>query len=221
LGLAHAAIYDRVAGELYDLAPLMPAGEVDPDDPLEKRAAELRAKLAEKDWRSEALAFFREAVRMDPAEAKYWYNLGTTLKQYRPQETREAVAALQKAVELDGTYYPALRNLALSLRREGWLREAREVCLQLQKVAPPDDAAIPSMLADIAFDDGDLADAERHYLRELELDADSLHAHLGLAALYRRQGDLERSLEHTDKAIALEPEHERIIRQSIESDAGG
>jgi tetratricopeptide (TPR) repeat protein len=141
------------------------------------------------------------------------------LRQYRPRETREATAALQKAVELDGTYYPALRNLALALRREGWLREAREVCLQLQEVAPPDDPAVPSMLADIAFDDGHLADAERHYLQELALEAASLHAHLGLAALYRRQGDLDRSREHTEKAIALKPEHERVIRQSIESDA--
>jgi tetratricopeptide (TPR) repeat protein len=219
LGLAHAAVYDNVTGELRYLAPQNPSGPVDPDHPVTKRINELNAKLAEKDWRSEALAYLREAVRMEPQESKYWYNLGTTLKRYRRRGPQESIEALLKAVELDQTYYPALRNLALSLRREGRLREAREVCLRMEETALPGDPAVPSILGDIAFDDGDLQAAERYMLRVLELDPRSTHAHITLAYVYRERGEIERSLEYLEKTVDLDPENETYIRRSFEADS--
>jgi tetratricopeptide (TPR) repeat protein len=217
LGLAHAAIYDATVRELFDLSRNRPAGHLNPDDSVEKRMRELQAKLAETDWRSEALAYFREAARMEPTEGKYWYNLGTMSKKYRPREPQEFIDALLKAVELDPHYYPALRNLALSLRSEGRLSEAREMCHRMEKVAPGD-AAVPSILGDIAYDEGDYKAAERHMLKVLELDAESTHAHITLAYVYRAQGDLERSSEYLEKTVALDPAMEAYIRQSFAAD---
>ncbi len=217
LGLAHSEVYDAATRELYQLSNNQRAGQVNPNGPVEKRMRELRAKLAESDWRSKALAYFREAVRMEPTEAKYWYNLGTMSKKYRPREPQESIDALLKAVELDPTYYPALRNVALSLRREGRLREAKEMCHRMEKALPGDFAA-PSMLGDIAYDEGDYKGAEQYMLKVLELDATSTHAHITLAYVYRALGDPERSTEYLEKTVALDPARESIIRQSFAAD---
>lgn len=218
LGLAYSAIYDAAARELFESSLQSPSGAVDPNDPVVKRMDALRARLAARDWRADALAAMREAVRLEPAEAKYWYNLGTSLKQYRPLETAEATSALLKALELDGTYYPALRNLALALLRQGRRREARDICLRMEKVSGSDDPAVASILGDIALDEGDLDEAERRFAKLLEIESDSVHAHMSLAMLFRRRGDLERSRVHTERAVALDPAHERIIRREIEED---
>jgi tetratricopeptide (TPR) repeat protein len=206
-----------VAAELRELAPKAPGGPVaGSQDPIRQRIEVLRSKLEEKDWQAEALIALREAVRLEPSEAKYWYNLGTTLKQYRPSEVNEAADALLRAVELDGTHYPTLRNLALFLQRQGRHREARDICLRMEQVSGPDDPAAVSILGDIALADGDYQEAEQRYKKLLELGIYSLHAHVRLAIVYLRQGDLEKSHEHTEQAVAIEPENEEMIRRSIE-----
>jgi len=160
----------------------------------------------------------REAARLDPAEAMYWYNLGTTLKEFRSDLGDEAIDALLTAFELDHSHYPTLRNLALALERSGRGREAEDICTRIEEAGGVDDPAVLSILGRVALRDGDLTRAENRFKRLLDLEPESIHVHLHLATIYRRQGDLERSREHTDKAVALDPEKETFIREGIERD---
>lgn len=89
--------------------------------------------------------------------------------------------------------------LALSGRRE----EARAVLEELA-ADEPDYAPAWINLGNMAFEKGDLDEAERRYRKALELDPLSSVAHNNLAAVMKRRGDISAMVMHLKRARRVE-----------------
>lgn len=217
LGLAYAAIYDRIVENLKRIS-LRPGGMPSEPDPVWRRAQDLNAKLNSFDYRAEAIAAMREAVRLEPSEPKYWYNLGTTLQQYRRSDSAAVTEALLRAVELDASYYPALRNLVEALEAQRLFKDAWDLCLRIERTSGDKDVWLQLHLAGLAKELGDLAETERRLNLVLELGGEAWVVHLELAKVFMRRHDDERARRHLEEAIRLRPDNERGIRQEFEGE---
>lgn len=108
-----------------------------PDTESAEAAAALNRGLAalQHGALAEAAAHFEHSVDRDPLAARPHYYLGIlNIRLERPQA---AVDALARAVCLDGTYYPAIRTLALLYEQQGFIQKAIETW-QMALGASPD-----------------------------------------------------------------------------------
>jgi Flp pilus assembly protein TadD len=78
--------------------------------------------FAEKGQPDAAIAEWKEALKLDPGDAKAHNNLGIAL--IRKQRFAEAVTELQRAVEINPEYGEAHNNLGVALRQQGGIDEA-------------------------------------------------------------------------------------------------
>ncbi len=216
LGVTYSVIEDGIREELRQLSFQSRGGEVDPNDPVEQRLQELNRKLKGFDWFGEALKALREAVRLEPALPRYWYTLGTVLKDRR-EHLPEAVEALSEAVSLKPDYYEALRNLTIYQGRLGRHAEAHATGLRLAGVAGPEDMWLEVHLADLEAKLGDWASAERRYRRALAAGDDDVNAHMGLAIVCRHLSRQEESDLHLRRAIELRPDLKRLFEHAVEN----
>jgi tetratricopeptide (TPR) repeat protein len=175
-----------------------------------------RRKLA----RNEAL--LRAELADRPGDGYGWYHLGRTLAAAERHE--EALAALERAVELVADGDPHLPHLfetaASSLRSLGRSRQALDWLTEIEP-AFTDRPDTVFLIALLAMDTGDLARAERGFLRCLELGAqparptgaESSDAARGLApahnlgVLYEHTGRPAEARAAYLKALGLAPDH--------------
>jgi len=204
LGTAYANVDEAVRKELKELRP-PPAGQVPADDPQLRRQRELNDKLREFDYRAHALAAYREAVRIEPGNAEYWYNLGTLLHEQRG-DLAEAIDALARAAALSAPDYRVLRNLANAQQDARRFREALETTDKIAVTYGEQDAWLLELRGSLQVELGDLPSAERSYLLAVEADPDGAGPHVGLAILYKRQKLDVESATHLRTAQRLRPE---------------
>jgi Flp pilus assembly protein TadD len=79
---------------------------------------------------------FEHAVRSDPKYASAWNALGQA--RVRLADEAGAIECWKQALELDGTQYAALYNLAVAEGRRGQLADARKFLERFVANAPPD-----------------------------------------------------------------------------------
>jgi tetratricopeptide (TPR) repeat protein len=72
----------------------------------------------------EAVAKWREAIRLNPDYAEAPYNLGVVL--YEQGKIDQAITEFREAIRLKPDYAEALENLAITLDKQGKRKEARE-----------------------------------------------------------------------------------------------
>jgi Flp pilus assembly protein TadD len=77
---------------------------------------------------------FERAAALDPASSQAHAGLGVVAMK-RGDHTA-AITAWRRAVEIDGTNYDALYNLATTLARDGRLTEAKPFLEQFARTAP-------------------------------------------------------------------------------------
>lgn len=112
--------------------------------------------LSEQGRLDEAIACFREAVRLEPGRAASHYNLGNAL--VAAGRTDEACAAYRDAVAIDPGFPLAQRNLGLALLEKGAVEEAAQA-LRRAVALDPRDTDSTSSLAIALLRLGDLHDA--------------------------------------------------------------
>ncbi|HLN26018.1 MAG TPA: tetratricopeptide repeat protein, partial [Patescibacteria group bacterium] len=137
------------------------------------------------------LAEAREVVagllRRHPQSADGWVLSALLLNRQHHQAA--AQACLRRAAALARHDTTALIRLAGMQSNDGHFQVAEALFLQAQAQAPLSPAA-HSGYAQTLIGQGRLDQAERHLRRALELDADQLDAHLGLARLLLLKGEL-------------------------------
>lgn len=79
-----------------------------------------------------------------------------------------------------------------------------------------DKAQVYFRLGNLYFDAGDFIKAEQSYKRAIEEDPTHASAHHNLGVVYRRQGDIARSIKMLKKARKLEIRHPRQVTLSPE-----
>jgi len=149
-------------------------------------------RLATHRWDMEAIACYREAVRLEPDRFLWHYLEGHALRGSNLQEAR---VALEQAVALDRSYAPAHHFLAEVIRRIGDRQGALE---QYRMAIERNDRLAQAWLGvgQIELAESEYEKAILSLSRALELEPRLLEAHYGLAQAYLVIGDRQESNRH-------------------------
>ncbi len=157
----------------------------------EQAYAEGMRYIEENDY-ANALKLFKDLTQ-EGESAEVYYNIGyikTAQGQYE-----EAVAAFQKATELDRLFAKAYEAMGRAYKYLGKSQKAQE-CLQ--------------KAADIYIGREKMQDAEEVLNEILEISPDSVNVFNSLGVLYRKKGDLKMALSQYHKALKVHPQESHI-----------
>jgi tetratricopeptide (TPR) repeat protein len=146
-----------------------------PGNRIEAESALVRAAQAQREHHlKEAMAWYRKAVRLDPAY--FDAQSGLALAAYESGEMRESLAANEAALALEPASFTARFNFALALKKAGYIKDAaaelERVLTVAADVETPTHLALAHLtLANLYADQfHQVAPARSHYLKVLELD---------------------------------------------------
>jgi choline-sulfatase len=145
---------------------------------------------------AQAVPAFERLVAANPRMVDAWEHLGLALQKLGRKE--EALAALQKAMDLSGGVAHVALSTATLLSEMGRLDEARRHA-ELGLAASP--ASAHSILAQIALAKKDPAGAEREARAALSARGSKIGPLLTLAQVLTEEGKLEEALAATQQAV--------------------
>jgi tetratricopeptide (TPR) repeat protein len=206
---AHAHLDIARSGNPNDVALRAELG-INSKEPRDKALAMLakgHTQLLKNSTIAEQL--FRDALALDPKQKRAYLfqaQLATSLGKYK-----EAGDALEKRLQLDADQWEAAETLARLQVELGEVGKARKV-LDDAAAAAPKNLRVKLALASLAYQHQLDYPAAIDFLNQVAAAgnasgrerADAL-AHL--AAVYRLQGELERSKETANKSLELQPDH--------------
>ena len=190
--------------------------DVEPDEELTHRNLGMALMLSggdreEAEWHLQRATELkaRSAVRLDPARAAAWNDLGALL--LRSGNTEEAVSDLRRAVSLDPGLAAAHCNLGAALAKTGaWDEAASEVSKAL--AIDPRHAPAHYYLGQVMLEQGKPDEAIAAWRRALEITPDYPEASDSLAIVLRSRGEVAAALDRWRKAIELRPDDARLLR---------
>jgi Flp pilus assembly protein TadD len=192
-----------------DLAAYSKLLEADPANPLRHDAV---AMLHLQDGRTaDAVAHFRESLRLNPDSAPTRYNLGLTLSMQRA--FAEALGEFEHAVRLDPEYAEAHNNLGALLHLAGRLDDAG-VHYRRASELRPENAEAHNNLGRLLTLQGKEADAVEPFRRALALQPDAPSPLVGLAWIRATAPDA--GVRNPEEAVRLA---ERAAASSKRRDA--
>ena len=191
-------------------APSAPAGGLrDPKDTIASYEALKRAQgLAAAGRDGEAIAPLSEIVAANPRMLDAWESLAKSL--LKIGRTKDAIDAFGRVLAIDPlkpeTHLALARIFALE-RQPGRAREHAELA------AKHDPAAAHEVLAELAMDDGRLADAATFARRSVEADPSRYMSHFVLGVVAARQGRCGDAIGDFRRAIdAKRTEPHAVVR---------
>jgi len=153
-------------------------------NPRSPRAHNSLGRAFEQEGRpEEAIAEFREALRLAPNHTEAHYNLGTTA--YALGRIDEAIRHYENALRTNPDYAKAHNNLAAALLRQGSFDEAIRHFSETLRIDPYH-ANAHFNLAVLLERQGRVAEATRHYSEILRINPDDAEVRRRLAVLSRR-----------------------------------
>lgn len=160
--------------------------------------------LADEGKPEEALQHFKQALQINPDDARSVNNLG---KVFMTQgRFGEAIGCFNHALELNPNDVKTLNNLGVALAAEGKLDAAtRELDGVLDR--DPDFADAHYNLGNVLTMRGDWDEAIESYQRALQINPDSPEVQCNLGVALARQGNLDEAIGHYEQAIELKPHY--------------
>jgi tetratricopeptide (TPR) repeat protein len=153
-----------------------------------------------------ALAYFDEALDIDPGYAPALYNKGNALAGQKQFD--KAAAAYRKALERDPEFLMAYENLGKSYIRTGQFEEALKTFDKALRRRPDFVEALVGK-GIVYHGLGEYERAIRVYREALAVQPDLASGHYNLACALARQGELEKAREALKRAIELNPAYEQ------------
>jgi len=150
-----------------------------------------------------AIARYRQAVQLNPANAVARSNLGGLL--VTQGQVGEGVAHLEEALRLDPENPSAHYNLGMLRFRQGDAEGAIEH-LSATVRGDPDIAGAQRVLGGLLCQRGDLEEGKAHLEAALRINPDDAAAHYALGKALDAQGDVEQAIAHWQQAVALDPQ---------------
>jgi len=132
----------------------------------------------------EAIAAYREAVRLDPDFAAVRNNLGFVL--LLEGRVNEALAELRAAIRQDAALAQAHANLGLAHALSGQWSQAMAALAEAERLAP-NNPEVHARIGDIHLARGEAEAARRRFRRALQLQPQNPRALAGMAAVRRRE----------------------------------
>ncbi len=217
LRLFDAAAYLQKRGRYAEaVAAWRKALDANPDEPLARRNLGMALMLsggnreeADRHLQRAAELEARSAVRLDPARATAWNDLGVLLLRYGKVE--EAIAEFRRAVSLEPGCAAARSNLGTALARTG-VRE--EAAAELSKALEIDPRYAPAHhhLGQIMLARGNPDEAIAAWRRALEITPDYPEASDSLATALCDRGQVAEALNQWRKGIELRPDDGPLLR---------
>ncbi|MHC5043737.1 MAG: tetratricopeptide repeat protein, partial [Planctomycetota bacterium] len=153
----------------------------------------------------EAVASFRQAIRLDPDCAMVHDNLGVMLGRMGRHD--EAIASFREAIRLDASLARAHTNLGCSLYEKGLLDEAIAESREAIRLDPKNTAA-HNLLGTILCDKlGQYDAAIAEFRAAILLDPEVVLFHANLGNALARKGSVDEAIVSYREAIRLDPEH--------------
>jgi tetratricopeptide (TPR) repeat protein len=171
----------------------------------------LGSVLHERGQSDEAIAHFREAVRLKPDFSTAYYNLGGVLRERgRPDE---AMAEFAKAIEIQPDYSAAHYYLGEILRDNGRVDEA---IVHLQKAVQvhPEYAAAHESLGLLYLRTGQTDRALDHLQRALDFRPNDAEDHNNLASVLWKTGHVREAMAHYERALEIRPDY-ALVHHSL------
>jgi tetratricopeptide (TPR) repeat protein len=151
-----------------------------------------------------AIIRLQEALKEFPNSVKLWFALGVA--QSASNQTDEAMRAFEQALKLDPKCAPALAYLGVTTATAGSYADA--VTYYEKALAINDRVAVVHYLAADAILNqaaGDVAKAEAHLTRALELDPALSPARLARAKIFMRNNRFAEAASELERVVAAEP----------------
>ena len=158
-----------------------------------------------------AIAYFKNALFLDPENAIAWNNVGAAFN--RIGDRALAQYSYRTAFELDGNSATAIANLAKFYHAQGDTRRARAYELAIERF----NAMNPYYhyaQGHVAYGEGDLALARKAFERALALKEEEPDFYVALGRIYFEQGDLVAARKLSREAEELVLLNEEIYRPS-------
>ena len=158
-----------------------------------------------------AIAYFKNALFLDPENAIAWNNVGAAFN--RVGDRALAQYSYRTAFELDGNSATAIANLAKFYHAQGDTRRARAYELAIERF----NAMNPYYhyaQGHVAYGEGDLALARKAFERALALKEEEPDFYVALRRIYFEQGDLVAARKLSREAEELVLLNEEIYRPS-------
>jgi Tfp pilus assembly protein PilF len=151
-----------------------------------------------------AVIRLNEALQEFPQSPKLLFALGVA--HFKNKKHDQAAIAFQQAIDIDPKFASALAYLGLTHEESG--RPAEAIALYNRALAADEKlAAAHYLVANALLRDpnGDLAVAEKHLLRAIEIDPTFSPGRLALARVYMRTERFEQAVPHLETVVAAEP----------------
>jgi len=160
---------------------------------------------------AEAIAHYRESLRLNPDPAETYHGLAMVLSR-DPAQRPEAIALLEEAIERRDNFAEAHSELAFLLGDQPARQVEAEQHLRTALQIDPEVASAHAYLADLLARQPDrLAEAVHHYEIALEIEPDKAGVHFNFAnALARIPGRMPAAVAQYEAALALEPDSAEI-----------
>jgi Flp pilus assembly protein TadD len=158
-----------------------------------------------------AIAYFKNALYLDPENAIAWNNVGAAFN--RVGDRALAQYSYRTAFELDGNSATAIANLAKFYHAQGDTRRARAYELAIERF----NAMNPYYhyaQGHVAYGEGDLALARKAFERALALKEEEPDFYVALGRIYFEQGDLVAARKLSREAEELVLLNDEIYRPS-------
>jgi Tfp pilus assembly protein PilF len=208
-GIQSAEIYAALA-EVYEasghIENAIPAMRLAIEQDPKNESYRFRYAMMLTDTKAPGAAVIRlqEMLKTFPNSVKLWFALGVA--QSANSMTDEAAQAFEHALKLDPLCAPALAYLGMIYAEQGRYSEAVELyekSLTINNGA----AATHYLVADAILNQAspDMAKAEAHLARALQLDAAFSPARLALAKLYMRSNRISEAATELERVVAAEP----------------
>jgi Flp pilus assembly protein TadD/ADP-heptose:LPS heptosyltransferase/glycosyltransferase involved in cell wall biosynthesis len=210
-------VIDRVAqmlkavvnGELEPIFELKPTGSVDIPEWI--RHNDLGAALQMQGKLEEAASHYRQAIALQPNDARAYANLGRLLRSQGKLEA--AIFHLRKAFVLDPNFASIHQSLGLAFLEQGSLELANAHSQQAAALEPNDPNAYYSLGLVLEKQDK-LEAAIVSYQRAIALAPNHIMALTNLGNVLQEQGKLEKSIHSLQEALALSPNN-AVIHHSL------
>ncbi len=156
----------------------------------------------------EAERLYKRLAADRPRDATLLSRLGAALA--GQGKMVEALATLERALEIDAALVDALNNIAIVYRLLGRAEDAIGAFRRALSLAP-DDLSARVNLADLLRDGGDFDAAAACYREALAVDGGFAEAHNGLGAVLVEQGDFAAAQASFERALELNPGHAEAL----------
>lgn len=159
--------------------------------------------LAEQGKLSEAIAHYRETVRLMPYYSPGYNNLGLALMEQG--KLQDAAASFRNALQIDQNNPKFHNNIGIALAKQGRTEEAVSHFQEALGIKP-DHSGAHYNFANVLKAQGKTAEAMLHFRKAVSIDPDFADAHYNLATTLTEQGKPQEAFRHFQKALEIKPD---------------